>query len=138
MGLKRFLVWGDVAFYFAVLVVAIRVAPYGAFWFAGIVIAAFAFPLWVLARLQLGSAFSFKPEARRLVTTGLYSKIRHPVYVFGTMAGLSGLLALQIWPLLAAGVVLIPITVLRIRREEQVLEAALGQEYETYRKQTWL
>jgi len=135
--IRRILVWGDVAFYFAVLSVALRVAPRTSSWFAGILVAAMTFPLWILARLQLGSAFSFKPEARRLVTSGLYSRIRHPVYVFGTVAALSALLALQIWPILAIGVALVPITLLRIRREERVLEAAFGQQYERYRKQTW-
>ena len=86
MKVGRLLLGGDVAFYFGVLVVALFVAPHTPTWLAGIGIAAIAFPLWVLARLQLGSAFSFRPEARHL--GGLYSKIRHPVYVFGTFAAL--------------------------------------------------
>ena len=112
----RLLLGGDVAFYFGALVAALFVAPPTPTWLAGIGIAAIAFPLWVLARLQLGSAFSFRPQARHLVTGGLYSKIRHPVYVFGTFAALGALLALQVWPLLAA---------------------AFGREYEQYRQRTW-
>lgn len=129
--------WGDVAFYFGVLGVGLRVAPHTAAWFGGITIAAIAFPAWVLARIQLGSSFSFKPEARALVTSGLYSRLRHPVYVFGTLAGLSALLALQIWPLLVIGVALIPVTFLRARREERLLAATFGPEYERYRERTW-
>jgi protein-S-isoprenylcysteine O-methyltransferase Ste14 len=131
------LLWGDVAFYLAVLAMAVCLRPRTAWWFGGIALAAVAFPLWIAARIQLGSAFSFKPEARRLVTSGLYSKIRHPVYIFGTAAALSSLLTLQIWPLLAIGVALIPVTAFRMRREEQVLGAAFGREYERYREQTW-
>src|ERR1700761_6548002 len=37
----------------------------------------------VVARFQLGSSFSIKAEAHHLVTTGVYSKIRNPIYVFG-------------------------------------------------------
>src|SRR4249919_564966 len=74
------LVWGDVAFYLAVLAIAVAVAPRTKYWVAGIVLAAIAFPLWIAARVQLGSSFSFRAEAHRLVTTGLYAKIRHPVY----------------------------------------------------------
>ncbi len=129
--------WGDVGFYLAVLLVAIFVAPRTRFWYAGIVLAAIAFPTWIVARLQLGSAFSFRPEARRLVTAGLYSRMRHPVYVFGTLGALSALLTLQIWPLLALGMALIPVTWLRARREEQVLGEAFGREYEKYRERTW-
>ena len=53
--------------------------------------------LWLLARWQLGDAFSVAPEARRLVTRGLYARIRHPIYVFGTLAFLFVDLALQGW-----------------------------------------
>jgi protein-S-isoprenylcysteine O-methyltransferase Ste14 len=93
--------------------------------------------LWIVARLQLGSAFSFRPKARRLVTSGLYSRLRHPVYVFGTVAGWSALLTLQIWPLLAFGVALIPLTLWRIRREERVLQETFGRQYDEYRERTW-
>jgi protein-S-isoprenylcysteine O-methyltransferase Ste14 len=44
-----------------------------------------ALPLFVLARLQLGASFSVTAQARKLVTTGLYSRIRNPIYVFGGM-----------------------------------------------------
>jgi protein-S-isoprenylcysteine O-methyltransferase Ste14 len=37
-----------------------------------------------VARYQLGTSFSIRPEAHQLVTTGLYSKIRNPIYLFGT------------------------------------------------------
>src|SRR5258708_27292042 len=33
-----------------------------------------------IAHVQLGNSFSIKPEAKKLVTHGLYSKIRNPVY----------------------------------------------------------
>jgi Phospholipid methyltransferase len=36
-----------------------------------------------LARYQLGRSFSVKTEAHELVTAGLYSKIRNPIYVLG-------------------------------------------------------
>ena len=129
--------WGDVAFWGAILVAAVILKPRTTPWIVGVIVAAIAFPLWVTARVQLGSALSFRPKASHLVTTGLYSRIRHPVYVFGTIAALSALLALQVWPLLAMGVALVPITILRARREGQVLAGAFGEEYERYRAQTW-
>ena len=133
----KVLIWGDVAFWLAVLVAAILLGPRTNAWVAGIILAAISFPLWIAARMQLGSAFSVMPQARRLVTSGLYARIRHPVYVFGTIASLSALLALQIWRLVAIGVALLPITLLRARREQQVLEAAFGDEYRRYRERTW-
>src|SRR5437868_6284404 len=53
--------------------------------FVGLAIAAPAFVLLVVARLQLGRAFSVQAKASTLVTTGLYSRIRNPIYVFGAL-----------------------------------------------------
>jgi protein-S-isoprenylcysteine O-methyltransferase Ste14 len=136
-GLGKVLIWGDVAFWLAVLVAAILLGPRTNAWVAGIILAAISFPLWIVARMQLGSAFSITPQARGLVTSGLYAKMRHPVYVFGTVASLGALLALQIRPLFLIGVVLVPISLLRARREQQVLAAAFGDEYRRYVEKTW-
>ena len=93
--------------------------------------------LWFIARWQLGDAFSVTPQARLLVTRGLYSKIRHPVYVFGSLAFLFGILALQVWPALAIWVILMLIQIIRVRREERVLAESFGAEYTVYRSRTW-
>ena len=65
--------------------------------------------LWFVARWQLGEAFSVTAQAHQLVTQGLYSKIRHPIYVFGTLAFLFVVLALQGWPALTIWAIVIPI-----------------------------
>lgn len=37
---------------------------------------------WVgIARFQLGRSFSVTPQARQLVTTGIYARIRNPIYL---------------------------------------------------------
>jgi protein-S-isoprenylcysteine O-methyltransferase Ste14 len=89
------------------------------------------------ARMQLGSSFSVTPQARRLVTHGLYARIRNPIYVFGTVAIAGMLLIWQkpwAWILLP---VLALAQVLRARREAAVLEAKFGEEYRAYRRRTW-
>jgi protein-S-isoprenylcysteine O-methyltransferase Ste14 len=127
-----------VAFYLAVLAFSVWKRPHTAVLWAALALAAASFPLWILARLQLGSAFSFRARAERLVTTGLYARIRHPVYLFGSIAGVAAVLALQVWWLLVLALLLEPLTVLRAVREERVLRAAFGAEYERYRQRTWL
>jgi protein-S-isoprenylcysteine O-methyltransferase Ste14 len=125
-------------------------AAYLAFWALGVVagqgttlsyvalsLSAVCAVLWVLARWQLGDAFSVAPEARRLVTGGLYSKIKHPIYVFGTLAFLFVVLALQGWLALVIWAVVILIQVRRATREERVLLETFGEEYATYRSKTW-
>jgi len=129
--------WGDVAFYFAVLVFAVWKRPHTATLVAASVLAGVAFPLWIVARVQLGTAFSFRAQAHRLVTTGLYSRIRHPVYLFGSIAGLASVLAVQVWWILLLALLLEPITIGRAIQEERVLRAAFGEEYARYRERTW-
>ena len=93
--------------------------------------------LWFVARWQLGNAFSVTAQARHLVTRGLYSKIRHPIYMFGTLAFLFVVLALQGWTALIIWIIVILIQVARLRREERVLAETFGAEYAAYRSRTW-
>ena len=71
----------------------------------------------------MGTNFSVTPQARNLVTTGVYSKIRNPVYVFGGIAVAAFFLYLHryIW-VLAFLPVIVPIQWLRARAEARVLE----------------
>ena len=103
----------------------------------GITLITFALPLFVLARLQLGSAFSLGAEAHLLVTTGLYAKFRNPIYLFGglTLAGFS--LFRSIWGPVVIAAVFIPLQMYRVRSEEKVLMEAFGEKYEQYKRQTW-
>ena len=90
-----------------------------------------------IARYQLGRSFSIKAEAHKLVTTGIYSKIRNPIYVFG-MVMITGMILIlgrpEGWLVLAAAIVG---QTIRARREARVLEAAFGDEYREYRRKTW-
>lgn len=89
------------------------------------------------ARYQLGRSFSLKPEAHQLVTRGVYSKIRNPIYVFG-MVELAGLVLMVRRPVLWLFLpVVVAVQVLRARREAQVLEATFGDAYREYRRNTW-
>ncbi len=124
-------------FYLVLLALAVAAALQEAVWFAPLVLSVVCAILWFIARGQLGAAFSVKPEARHLVTTGLYAKIRHPIYVFGTSAFLLVLLAMQGWPGLVIWAIIIPIQVVRARREQRALAQAFGAEYQAYRASTW-
>jgi len=129
--------WIDFVQYPLLVGCAVWFGPHSALWGAGLCISFVFAAFWVLARWQLGNSFSVDPEARRLVTRGLYSKIRHPVYLFGDLTYLGGFLALQIWPLLLVWLWMAITDFHRARREEQVLSAAFGPEYLAYRSGTW-
>lgn len=106
-------------------------------YWAALTVAAIAFAFWITARVQLGNAFSVGAKAKYLVTTGLYSKIRNPVYFFGHIAIVATAVAWGKWIL--AGLMLLgfPMQMTRAHREQQVLEAAFGDEYRRYKAQTW-
>ncbi|MFZ0773778.1 MAG: isoprenylcysteine carboxylmethyltransferase family protein [Candidatus Sulfotelmatobacter sp.] len=90
-----------------------------------------------VARWQLGRSFAIRAEAHQLVTHGIYSKIRNPIYVFGTAVVGGFVLVVHrpvLWLLVLAIVVM---QTLRARREARVLEAAFGEAYREYRRKTW-
>jgi protein-S-isoprenylcysteine O-methyltransferase Ste14 len=123
----------------AVVLMAIHYGslPWNATRIAGVVIGVPSLVLLVLARIQLGASFSVRAKAQKLVTHGLYSRIRNPIYGFGGLVVAGFLLYMdQPWALLIF-VVMIPMQIYRARNEEKVLEANFGEEYRQYKARTW-
>jgi protein-S-isoprenylcysteine O-methyltransferase Ste14 len=91
------------------------------------------FSIFTLA--HLGRSFSLMAEARRLVTTGPYRFVRHPLYLFETVASLGILLQfLSVYAVLVfIGYMLIQLQ--RMKNEEAVLEKTFP-EYKDYRAKT--
>ena len=78
--------WIDAVAFLVFAAMLLFYGRWGVRFIAGMRIAAAGFALWTVARLQLGSSFSARARANQLVTTGLYSKFRHPIYLFGQFA----------------------------------------------------
>ena len=136
----KWLLWFDLPM---ILGFAAAVVAYAWAWdvqhVTGMTIAAVGTALWFTARLQLGKSFAIGPKAKALVTRGLYSKFRNPIYLFGGLA-YGGLFIAWGKPApLIAFVLLYPVyQLLRARKESQVLEKAFGDEYRRYKASTWL
>ncbi|HTY61624.1 MAG TPA: isoprenylcysteine carboxylmethyltransferase family protein [Acidobacteriota bacterium] len=111
--------------------------PHGVLRPVGLALAIIGLSGVILARLTLGKSFSVTAQARALVTTGIYSKIRNPIYVSAEFMLLG--VAVMLWnPLVLVFLLaVIPVQVLRARKEARVLEAQFGDEYRAYRAQTW-
>jgi protein-S-isoprenylcysteine O-methyltransferase Ste14 len=89
-----------------------------------------------LALSRLGRSFAIMPEARVLVTGGVYAHVRHPLYT-AEMLTLIGIVIQYAQPwatLIGIGVVLLQI--LRSIYEEQVLAEAFP-DYTAYQARTW-
>lgn len=104
---------------------------------AGLALTIPSFVLFVLARMQLGRAFSVRAKATTLVTTGVYARIRNPIYVFGGLMLAGAMLWAGQPRLLPCFVVLVPLQVYRSRKEARVLEETFGAAYLEYRRKTW-
>ncbi|MGB6028061.1 MAG: isoprenylcysteine carboxylmethyltransferase family protein [Candidatus Sulfotelmatobacter sp.] len=91
----------------------------------------------VTARYQLGKSFAIRAKAHQLVTHGIYSKVRNPIYVSGAFVLAGFALVLHRPVLWLALVALIIMQTVRARREAKVLEAAFGDAYREYRRKTW-
>jgi len=102
-----------------------------------VVIGLSSLALLALARIQLGGSFSVRPKAQALVTHGLYSRIRNPIYLFGALAIVGAFLYINQPRYLWLFVVLIPLQIHRARQEEKVLDARFGDEYRQYKSRTW-
>jgi protein-S-isoprenylcysteine O-methyltransferase Ste14 len=104
---------------------------------AGLAIVIPAFTLLLIARMQLGAAFSVQARASELVTTGIYSRIRNPIYVFSALMIAGAILWTERLAFLLIFAVLIPVQIVRARKEAQVLEAKFGTAYLEYKQKTW-
>lgn len=111
--------------------------PWNAERYVGTVLVVTGISMIVVARYQLGSSFSVKAEAKKLVTRGLYSKMRNPIYVFGMVMIVGLALVVQLRALWVVAAIIFIAQVVRARREAAVLEAAFGEEYREYRRKTW-
>ena len=103
----------------------------------GIGIATPAFSLWMLARFQLGDSFTARAAPRDLVTHGLYSRVRNPIYLFGQL-GIVGLYLISgwLWVLIVLGLT-IPLQIYRARVEARALDEKFGERYRRYKARAW-
>ncbi len=69
----------------------------------------------------------------RLVTSGPFALVRHPMYVGGIMAELGAVLLYRTWAALVVAVN-VPVLLLRAGREEEALSAEFGEQWEEYRR----
>jgi protein-S-isoprenylcysteine O-methyltransferase Ste14 len=122
----------------AIIIVDLWNAPWTPSKVVGLILTVFGFGMVAVARYQLGKSFSITPQARRLVTGGIYSVVRHPVYVFGMIGAAGVILYVQRAALLWWLLPVIAIQVVRARAEERVLTEKFGDEYRQYRARTWL
>jgi protein-S-isoprenylcysteine O-methyltransferase Ste14 len=106
-------------------------------WLVGGALMLLGLALLLLARRHLGEAFAVTPQAKVLVTRGLYSRIPHPLYVFLDVALIGLIIVLRTEWLLLPWAALVGVHAYVARLESKTLERAFGDAYREYRKRTW-
>jgi protein-S-isoprenylcysteine O-methyltransferase Ste14 len=104
---------------------------------AGLLLMIPALILLTLSRIQLGNSFSLVPQATQLVTRGIYSRIRNPIYFFGTFVAAGLFLFIERPHLLLLIVPMLILQITRARAEARVLEEHFGDQYRQYKAHTW-
>ena len=74
-------------------------------------------------------------QEQKLISSGPYAIVRHPMYLGGSLMFLSAPLALGSWWAIIPSLLIIPILVARIRNEEKILEREL-KGYQEYMQKT--
>lgn len=113
-----------------------QIGDYGACALVGVMLLGLALTWW--ARMQLGRLWSSaitRKEKHRLIETGPYALVRHPIYT-GIITALLATAATEATLLALLGAVLIAIGLwVKARTEERFLLAELGPDaYESYRR----
>jgi protein-S-isoprenylcysteine O-methyltransferase Ste14 len=108
-------------------------------WLGAAILAGGLFVFW-RAHTDLSSYWSPTLEIykdHKLVTSGIYRTIRHPMYASQWLFVIAQCLILQNW---IAGpvnlIIFIPFYILRVQAEENMLLKTFGEEYRIYREQT--
>lgn len=100
-------------------------------------LAGHCFSVW--ARVHLGKYWSGTvalKEGHRIVDTGPYRHLRHPIYTGLLAAALGSALAAGTVEALAAVILMVPAYAIKWRREERLMLGEFGSAYAEYMKRT--
>ena len=70
----------------------------------------------------------------KLVTTGIYSIVRHPQYVTFILFAISGMLLFQHWIVILLGIPVIPLIYIDLLKADKKLIEKFGKDYKKYMK----
>jgi protein-S-isoprenylcysteine O-methyltransferase Ste14 len=105
----------------------------------GFAISAGGMLLFVVSAAYLKRAFlgNVEPVTRRLITTGPYRLVRHPLYLGMFVATIGLAVAFRsLWGMFLTLAIFAPVGLYRARSEEEALERRFGEEWENYARRT--
>ena len=141
-GLRAPISMASIATYSPLLVIPATVLcfakfPWDYFQLLGLFITFLSLVLLTCARLQLGECYSLGPKAKVLINSGIYSRIRHPIYFFSSCILVGLTFCTRIEWIAYLLFIIIPVQICRAKLEEDVLCEAFGTKYSEYKRSTW-
>ena len=106
---------------------------------AGVVLTWIGIALALWARWHLGQYWSGRitlKEGHKLIRTGPYAHFRHPIYSGIILAAIGGVLAIDKWRCVAGLAAIMLAYWIKGHKEESVLAAQFGEEFEEHRRHT--
>lgn len=101
----------------------------------------FGYLIWILGLITLKDAFQIRADAKILIENGIYSKIKHPIYLGGFIIDLGLIIftyhTFLFWYLIGYTIIGNLIQLFRIKNEEKILLDKFGKKYIMYKKNTW-
>ena len=93
--------------------------------------------IWWAAKLTLGRYYSLTPQFQGFVTRGIYSKIRHPIYVGSCLVYIGWVAVTRSKIVAVLAVLMVAVQAARMFSEERLLLKKLGPAYAEYKRCTW-
>ncbi len=93
--------------------------------------------VWV--HRTIGQHYSYALETKteqKLITSGPYSRVRHPLYSAHNLFNLGMVFLTAYSPLILFAIIGVPFTYARMKTEEKMMIEKFGSEYEEYLKRT--
>ncbi|MGY5859604.1 MAG: isoprenylcysteine carboxylmethyltransferase family protein [Candidatus Thorarchaeota archaeon] len=107
-------------------------------WF-GFIMFLVSIPMVIWVHRALGRSYSYALETKTeqtLITSGPFSRVRHPLYSAHNIFNLGMIFFTLNIPLIVFAIIGIPLTYVRMRDEERMMIEQFGSEYEEYMKRT--
>jgi protein-S-isoprenylcysteine O-methyltransferase Ste14 len=108
-----------------------------AWYFGGLLLCLIGLGFMWKAVFDLGDEFKAYPGSKRLVTTGIYTRFRHPTYMGLSLLLFGWAAMVQSDKLLSVAVVVTAVNISRAQLENEVLRKRFGKKYEEYENQVW-
>ena len=105
--------------------------------FLALTLIIFGLIIWWTASITLGKAFSIIPKTSELIQIGIYSKIRHPIYVGFSMTVIGLAILTHANLLILLSILAVMSSFIRAKLEEEILVKTFGKKYLNYKKKTW-